>query len=211
MIKKIIKDENVLKQKCSRVETNEEATQLIEDLIDTLNSEETGVGLSAPQIGYLKRICLVNIKEPVVLINPRITETEGTTGFVEGCLSFPGRDIKTQRHISVLVECDNHESKLLFGSLALSNLGDAEQPGTKEYHDLLESVAIQHEIDHLEGVLMFDRRLYTEPIRYPGRKIGRNERVVIENIETGETQEIKFKKALPLFSQGWKLKESENG
>ena len=212
MIKTIIKkDENFLRQKSSNVETQEEAEQIALDLADTLAQDANGVGLSAPQIGILKRACLINVKEPIFLINPRIVESEGITGFVEGCLSFPGQNIKTQRPIQVTIECDNHDSKLLFGALALAEYEKATNFEGKEYRDLLESMAVQHEIDHLDGVLMFDRRLVTEPIKHIGRKIGRNEKVIIENIATGETQEIKFKKAEPLFSQGWKLKENENG
>ncbi len=207
MIKQIIKDENVLRQKCNKVETDDEAKQLVEDLIDTLSADDTGVGLSAPQLGVLKQVCVINVKEPVVLINPRIVETQGTTGFVEGCLSFPGQNIKTQRHVQVLVECDNYESKLLFGSLALSNIADAEFPGTKEYHDLLESVAIQHEISHLEGKLMFDFAIHPQPIRR-SKKYGRNEKINIKNPTTEEViEQIKYKKTENYLKDNWKIIE----
>ena len=66
---------------------------------------------------------------------------------------------------------------------------------------LLESVCVQHEIDHLDGLTMYDRKFKQEPLRT--NKIGRNEKVTISN--GSETKVLKYKKAQPLLSDGWDI------
>ena len=66
---------------------------------------------------------------------------------------------------------------------------------------LLESVCVQHEIDHLDGLTMYDRKFKQEPLRV--NKIGRNEKVTISN--GSETKVLKYKKAQPLLSDGWDI------
>ena len=62
-------------------------------------SFEKGIGLAANQIGINKRVCVINVKEPLVLINPRIVEhSEEQFMFAEGCLSFPGKHVRTGRY-----------------------------------------------------------------------------------------------------------------
>ena len=86
----IIKDKNKLKTKCeiTNIKDGEEiAVRLLHEL---RNSEQSGIGLAANQIGINKRVCVVNVKEPIVLINPKIVEkSEEMFAFMEGCLSFP--------------------------------------------------------------------------------------------------------------------------
>ena len=67
---------------------------------------------------------------------------------------------------------------------------------------LLESVCIQHEIDHLYGIRILDREQQLQPVRNE-RKIGRNEKITIQ--KDSETKVIKYKKAQPFLSQGWKM------
>ena len=71
--------------------------------------------------------------------------------------------------------------------------------------DAFECVCVQHEIDHLDGITMFDREFKLEPIKREGKKIGRNDKVLIA---CGvESKMIKYKKALPLLEKGWTLVE----
>jgi peptide deformylase len=129
----------------------------------------------------------------MVLINPKIVEkSEEQFIFPEGCLSFPNDKIRTQRHVSVVVEADNHEGKLSFSA-------DGE-----DINDAFECVCVQHEIDHLDGLTMFDRQYVAEPYRAP-KVPGRNERVTIT--DGAETKELKYKKAERLLESGWTLVE----
>ena len=114
----IVTDKELLKQKCEPCSSIEEGenigTQLLKELSDR------GVGLAANQIGINKRVCVINIptgnnQDPIILINPEIVEkSKETFAFMEGCLSFPDKLIKTYRHKYVKVKADNHNSTLFF-------------------------------------------------------------------------------------------------
>ena len=189
----IITDTNKLTTPCDVVsikEGEEIGTQLLKELTESKN----GIGLAANQIGINKRVCVVNVKEPLVLINPKIVEqSEEQFIFPEGCLSFPNDKIRTQRHVSIKVEADNHEGQLSFSAES----GDI--------NDAFECVCVQHEIDHLDGITMFDRQYINTPYRAP-KTYGRNEKVTIT--DGTETKIMKYKKALPLIESGaWELSE----
>jgi peptide deformylase len=100
-----------------------------------------GVGLAAPQVGILKKIIAVDIGDGLIkLINPRITMSEGLIKSEEGCLCLPKLTVDIKRHAKVQVKgYDVNGKELTF---------DAE--------DLL-ARAFQHEIDHLDGLLIIDR------------------------------------------------------
>ena len=70
----IIKDKNKLQQKCKQVTDFNNAEKIAAELLNELSNSKTGIGLAANQIGYDKRICVVNVKEPIVLINPKIID-----------------------------------------------------------------------------------------------------------------------------------------
>ena len=112
--------------------------------------------------------------------------------FPEGCLSFPNKHIRTTRFIDIVVEADNHEGQLSFSA------------DSSEINDAFECACIQHEIDHLDGVTMFDREWKQEPIKAE-KKIGRNEKVLIKKDD--ETKTIKYKKFNKLSEDGWTLVE----
>lgn len=196
----IIQDADTLRAISEAVDPDDSG--LIEDITNKLWATlyakgENDVALSAPQIGIFKRIAVVRAKNPFVLVNPRIIETKGETFYMEGCLSFPGKSVKTKRYVNIVVEADNYPGqKLVFGPEPDDNFHISDK-------DLLESVAVQHEINHMDGKLMFDFQF--EPIKST-KKIGRNEKVNIKNIKTGEIMEqIKYKKAEPLIEKGWEL------
>ena len=190
----IIKDRKELEQKCSPVSVKE-GEEIGVRLLHELREAENGIGLAANQIGIQKRVCVVNVKEPLVLINPKIVEkSKEQFVFAEGCLSFPDSKIKTKRHQDIVVEADNHKGQLSFSA------------NSKDINDAFECVCVQHEIDHLDGITMFDREFKNEPLvrgKNAPQKIGRNEKVTIT--KGSESKVLKYKKAQGMLEDGWTL------
>lgn len=190
----IIEDRTKLEVKCSPVSVKE-GEEIGVRLLHELRESDNGIGLAANQIGINKRVCVVNVKEPLVLINPKIVEkSKEQFVFPEGCLSFPDSKVKTTRHQDIVVEADNHEGRLSFSA------------NSKDINDAFECVCVQHEIDHLDGITMFDREFRQEPIvrgvNTP-KKIGRNEKVTIT--KGTESKVLKYKKVQPMLKAGWVL------
>ena len=190
----IVKDINQLKEKCVPVSALSygEGEDIAKQLLDELSNFKSGIGLAANQIGINKRVCVINVtkEEPLILINPEIIErSKETFVFPEGCLSFPNKHVRTIRNTSIKVKADNHDEELTFS-------GDS-----KDYKDAFECACVQHEIDHLDGITMFDREFKQEPIKV--NKIGRNQKVTLT--KGSESKIIKFKKAQPLLESGWTL------
>lgn len=130
------------------------ADKLYQEL-DKLNG--SGIGLAANQIGIDAAVAVINVIEPRTLINPIIKEQWGDKIlFNEGCLSYPGLYIDTLRYKSIVIHTEQEEADWYFS-------GQNEQL-------LLEAVAIQHEIDHLNGTTILDRK--RKPVKIdllPGR------------------------------------------
>jgi peptide deformylase len=199
---KLIQNPNKLKtplesKPMSQEEIDKVSTTLLQEL-----TRHGGIGLSANQIGLDVRACVINVKEPLVLINPRVTEvSKDTVAYVEQCLSIPKsmrKPVKTVRHKSFTVECDN------LGTVVFSpDKKDGWEDSNEFFSDegLLECVCAQHEIDHLNGILITDSsRRYSATYIAP-KKYGRNERVMVK-LSDGTTKFIKYKLAEPLLSQG---------
>jgi len=132
----------VLRSKAKEIdEVNKKTLTLIDNMFDTMY-EEDGVGLAAPQVGILKRIAVVDIREgnKITLINPEIIAEEGKAIMEEGCLSIPGETGDVIRAEKIKVRTLNKEGKEI----------EFEAEG-------FEARAIQHEIDHLDGVLFVDK------------------------------------------------------
>lgn len=132
----------VLRSKAKEIEAvNKKTLDLIDNMFETMY-EEDGVGLAAPQVGILKRIAVVDIREnnKIVLINPKIIEEEGKAIMEEGCLSIPDETGDVIRAEKIKVRTLNKEGKKV----------EFEAEG-------FEARAIQHEIDHLNGVLFVDK------------------------------------------------------
>ena len=190
----IIEDKMKLEQKCSPVSVKE-GEEIGVRLLHELRQSKNGIGLAANQIGIDKRVCVINVKEPLVLINPKIVEkSKEQFVFPEGCLSFPDSKLKTQRHQDIVVTADNHDGKLSFSA------------NSKDINDAFECVCVQHEIDHLDGITMFDREFRQEPMvrgENAPLKIGRNQRVTLT--KGSQTKTLKYKKAEPMLENGWTL------
>ena len=140
----------------------------------------------------------------MVLINPIVTEvSKETVAYVEQCLSLDKtmkKPVKTIRHKSFTVECDN------LGTVIFSPDSTEWKDSNEFFGDegLLECVCAQHEIDHLNGILITDTiRRYTTTVTAP-KKYGRNERVMVK-LPNGNTEFMKYKKAEPLLSIGCEI------
>jgi peptide deformylase len=137
----------VLKKKAEHIEEiDDELLRLIDDMAETMYAAP-GIGLAAPQVGVSKRLIVVDIKsaygeeaELIVLINPEIAEAEGCVKSEEGCLSLPGFTVSIDRSETVTVKGLDREGK----EVSIPAEG-------------LLAMALQHEIDHLEGTLLLDR------------------------------------------------------
>jgi peptide deformylase len=171
------------------------------NLLDILRKSETGIGLAANQIDISHRVCLIWSDrfvdgEPIFLVNPKILELDDEQIlFEEECLSFPGKTVVTRRSKWVTVETDNL-GIVMFGP----SKPDDENGNVIDGHGLVQAIVVQHEIDHLDGITMFDRR--EEPLRESDKKeYGRNEKVTIQ--KDGEQRVLKYKKAEKFVEQGW--------
>lgn len=155
-----------LKTKTALVKTVDDSIrELISDMVETMYYAK-GIGLAATQVGVDKRIVVLDVpnrrtddeedekpvkgKNLIALINPEIIEAEGTTVYEEGCLSVPGFTADVERAAKVRIK-------------ALNKNGE---PISFEAGGLF-AIALQHEIDHLDGILFIDRlsRLKREMIK----------------------------------------------
>jgi peptide deformylase len=202
---KIVTDTSALRKPIPTTTFTKEEQDLATAALLTAVTEHQGLGMSANQIGLNKRICVINVKEqPLVLVNPTIVEeSEEKIMYFEGCLSLPKtmkKPIKTVRSYGVKVKADNFPDVLDFSTKERKHedinalFGDV---------DLLESVCVQHEIDHLNGLTIRDRQ-YTETVRLTTfAKMGRNERFILK--KDNETLSVKKKNLSTYLEQGWEV------
>ena len=198
---KLIKDISKLRAPLLPRPMSQSDVDSITKKLTTELTKHGGLGLSANQIGLTDRVCLINVKDPLILINPRVTEaSKETVVYLEQCLSLDktmAKPVKTLRHQSFTVECDN------LGTVVFSSDNKDWKNSDEFYADegLLECVCAQHEIDHLNGILITDsKRKYSTTFIAP-KKYGRNERVMVK-LTDGTTEFMKYKKAETLITQG---------
>ncbi len=131
----------VLRQKAKRVRNIDSSIErLIDDMLETMPAV-SGAGLAAPQVGVSLRLAVIGMpdEEPIVLINPEVVKRSGERLVVEGCLSIPGYRGEIKRSASITVKGRNREWKEI----------------RLKATELL-AQALEHEIDHLNGVLYID-------------------------------------------------------
>ena len=141
-IRNIVKvGDEVLRKTCrTQMTFDEKLWSLLDDMRDTMYKAD-GVGLAAPQVGILRRICVVDIGEGLIeLINPVITEKSGSQVGSEGCLSVPDRFEEVKRPNKVTVKAQNRNGE----NIEIKAEGFLAR-------------AFCHEIDHLDGILYIDR------------------------------------------------------
>ena len=180
-MKKVIncfKEDNPLIQKSLRRVTLEEGYKIATELFEILAKRKDGIGLAANQVGIDAAVAVVNVREPIVLINPEIVSKSIEIPFYEGCLSFPGKGCHTKRYETVEIKTEQVEGTMIFSGVDNGETGKGtweqnEKRGDKEIRTL-EAVCVQHEIDHLNGMRILDRAQELT-IRRTERKIGRNE------------------------------------
>ena len=200
----IVTDKNKITHVCEPCKSVEEGEKIGAQLLKELTESNSGIGLAANQIGINKRVCVINVKEPVVLINPKIIEkSKEKFAFMEGCLSFPGDVVKTERYKWVKVKADNYTTTLYFSIW----YDDSEEGYNKDKYLQMayETACVQHEIDHLDGITMHDRELILKPWKRKDEKIGRNTKVLIK--KGSESKTIKYKKFEQMEKDGWTLVE----
>jgi len=137
---KLIGDE-ILRKEARKVKKFDKTLhKLIDDMVETMR-DANGVGLAAPQVGVSLRLIVIGLpgEEPIVLINPEVVKKSGERDVDEGCLSVPGYRGKVKRSEAVTVKARDREWKV------------CRVKGTELLGQVLE-----HEIDHLNGVLYID-------------------------------------------------------
>jgi peptide deformylase len=138
-----------LKVTAKKVSNIEQVQSLIDDMLDTLYHTEDGIGLAATQVGRSEAIIIIDISEtrdsPLILINPEVIEGTNIEKGQEGCLSVPGYYADVERFSRVKVTgLDRHGNEVIIDN-----------------DDFL-AIVLQHEIDHLKGVLFID---YLSPLK----------------------------------------------
>ena len=151
-------NDSVLKKKCRKVgKIDEEIKKLIVDMTQTM-VKSNGIGISAPQVGVLKRIIVIRTNLSgegfFELINPKILEKSKETEIIEeGCLSFPGVFLKIKRPKTIEVEgLDINGKKIRLMAKGFS------------------ARIFQHEIDHLDGILFFNRLSFFKRLKFKLKK-----------------------------------------
>ena len=172
-----LKEDNPVIQKKLRRVSVEEGEKIATELFQILNKRKDGIGLAANQVGIDAQVAVVNVKEPIVLINPEIVSRETEIPFYEGCLSYPGKGVNTKRYETVEVKSENVEGSMIFSGVDVgeSGKGTWEESEVKEDRHVrtLEAVCVQHEVDHLNGIICMDRKVDTTYVAK--KKLGRNE------------------------------------
>jgi peptide deformylase len=142
----IVTDRKILSKPCKPCFSKPEGIAIGNRLLEVLSEFGDAIGLAANQVGIDSAVCVIKVKKPIILINPKIVGKFGKSFFQEGCLSFKGDYVLTERWTDIVVTNDNHTNQLFFSF----------------EKNALECVCVQHEIDHLNGTTMFDRAVNKE-------------------------------------------------
>ena len=207
-MKKVIncyKENNPVINKKLKEVSVEDGLEIATELFQILNERKDGIGLAANQVGIDAQVAVLNVREPLILINPKIEEQWDEIEYYEGCLSYPEKGIHTKRYKNIIVKSAHLESGMYFSGVESSKGKGSWEESAKQDQDerLLEAICVQHEIDHLNGKTIHDRENKPTPI-VSKKSYGRNE---IVGITDGDTyKDIKYKKAKPLLDSGeWKI------
>ena len=187
----------------------EQGLAIAEELFQILNKRGDGIGLAANQVGIDAQVAVVNVREPLVLINPKVVSKTDEINYYEGCLSFPGKGVHTKRYETVEIKTAQSESGWIFSGCDTGETGtgsweDKEKSKNDKELRLLEAVCVQHEIDHLNGKLIMDRRIETT-VKRTEKKIGRNQLVTIKKGDAVKV--LKYKKSQRFLNDGWEIKQ----
>tara|TARA_S200000501_G_scaffold284915_1_gene269225 strand:- start:47 stop:697 length:651 start_codon:yes stop_codon:yes gene_type:complete len=202
-----LKEHNpVINKKLKKVSI-EEGLQIATELFEILNKRKDGIGLAANQVGIDASVAVVNVRKPIILINPEVVETWDEIPYYEGCLSYKGKGIQTKRFKNIIIKTEQEDSNWYFSGAPnpSDGKGSWEESTDKKQDEelrLLEAICVQHEVDHLNGMTIHDRQVITTIVS--NEKYGRNEKVMIT--DGNETKELKWKKAKSLVETGdWEI------
>jgi len=173
-----LKETNPVINKKLRKVSVDEGLHIAKDLFTILAERKDGIGLAANQVGIDAAVAVVNVREPLILINPVIKEQWDEIPYYEGCLSYPKKGVHTKRYKNIIIKTEQEESDWYFSGAENTTEGKGswekdQQIKEDEELRILESVCVQHEIDHLNGISCIDKAVDTT-IRVE-KKPGRNE------------------------------------
>ena len=201
------KQDNPLINKKLREVSVEEGLSIATELFQILNARGDGIGLAANQVGIDAQVAVVNVREPLVLINPEILSKEVEIPYYEGCFSYPKKGVHTKRYRDVIVSTEQSESNWYFSGAEENSEGksgwDKGNMKQDQENRILESICVQHEIDHLNGIVCMDRKVETSYKRTE-KKYGRNELVTIKRNDAVKV--LKYKKAQKFINDGWEIR-----
>ena len=203
-----LKENNPVINKKLKEVSLEEGFEIAKVLFETLNKRKDGIGLAANQVGIDAAVAVVNVREPIILINPKVIEQWDEIDYYEGCLSYPKKGVNTKRFKNIVIHTEQEESDWYFSgeSTPGKGMGTWEQDKSnknEEEQRTLEAVCIQHEIDHLNGISCIDKEVKLKPI-ISKKEFGRNEMVDITDGKVLST--MKWKKAKRFIDSGlWEL------
>ena len=209
-MKKVInclKEDNPVINKKLRKVSLDEGNKIAAELFQILSKRKDGIGLAANQVGIDASVAVVNVRNPIILINPEIVEQWDETPYYEGCLSYKGKGIHTKRFKNIVVKTEQEDGEWYFSGTEnpSDGKGSWEESSDKKQDQelrLLEAICVQHEIDHLNGMTIHNRQVVTTIVNK--EKYGRNEIVMIT--DGNETKELKWKKAKSLVEAGdWEI------
>ena len=175
-------DNPVINKKLKEVSI-EEGLKIATELLKILVKREDAIGLAANQVGIDAQVAVVNVREPIILINPEVVEVWDEIPYYESCLSFKGKRVNTKRYKNIVIKTDQEvgqysKTELYFSGAQIPSDGKGswERKSSDEQDEelrLLEAICVQHEIDHLNGMTIMDRKMISTVIN--AAKIGRNE------------------------------------
>ena len=170
------KHDNPVIHKKLREVSVEEGLEIAAELFKILNERGDGIGLAANQVGIDAAVAVLNACL-IPIIPLKILSKENEIPYYEGCLSFPKKGCHTKRYETIHIQTAQEESGWVFSGA----LSGSDGKGSWEKHDaendelrLLETICVQHEIDHLNGLTIFDREDKPQPI-ISKKAVGRNE------------------------------------
>ena len=157
-----LKEDNPVINKKLRKVSVDEGLKIAEILFSTLSKRKDGIGLAANQVGIDACVAVVNVREPLILINPVIKEQWDEIDYYEGCLCFPKKGVHTKRYKNIIIHTAQEESDWYFSGAENPSDGKGswqEEKNKKDEQDqrILEAVCVQHEIDHLNGITCMDK------------------------------------------------------
>ena len=173
-----LKEDNPIINKKLKEVSLDEGKRIATELFQILTERKDGIGLAANQVGIDASVAVVNVRNPIILINPEIVEQWDEVPYYEGCLSFKGKGINTKRYKNIVITTEQEDGELYFSGAENPSDGKGsweKESSSKQEQELrlLEAICVQHEIDHLNGMTIHDRQVITTIVN--DDKIGRND------------------------------------